>query len=432
MPRSKRIVVTGIGPLTSIGTGVDALWKSLLEKKTNIKTEKAVLSGELWQSFKYHKIDNFNIADFNLDKDVLSWIKDWKEGDEITDLFFMLASIKLALDDSKIDYNLEDNEIGLVVSHENISLVPFFEKIMKTAYSILGGTGKKVSQKEFYEQVYKTCYKSGYDVQPFMTLFHAAKVFNIHRHSLFVCNACASGLYAIETASEIIRNEHSPIMVVAASDHADVIKYLWFKDIGIYSKQGLIRPFSKDSDGFIFGDAGIALVLEDYEHAKKRKAKIYAEYLGGGFSLESWQVTMPQVGSNFYQKAIEGALEKSGTKNSEIDLVCPHGVGSHVTDFYESKAINDVFGKGKNVPSVSAFKPYVGHTLGASALLETAILVMCLKNQIILPTLNCDNVNPQYKIKPVNEITKTKLNNVMKTSAAFAGYNAAAVFAKVN
>ncbi|MFC1501050.1 hypothetical protein ACFL58_01195 [Elusimicrobiota bacterium] len=137
---------------------------------------------------------------------------------------------------------------------------------------------------------------------------------------------------------------------------------------------------------------------------------------------------MPKVGSDSYQNAIKDALFLSKTDKKDINLICPHGVGSHVTDYYESKAINDVFGN--SLPSITAFKPYIGHTLGASALLETAILLLCLDKQTILPTLNCDNPNPEYKIQPVKEITETKLDKVIKVSAAFAGYNGAAVFGK--
>jgi len=172
--------------------------------------------------------------------------------------------------------------------------------------------------------------------------------------------------------------------------------------------------------------------LEELEHAKKRKAPIYAEYLGGGFSLEGWQVTIPKVGSDSYQRAILKAFEQSGLKPEDIELLCPHGVGSHVIDYYESKAITDVFGSKPKKPLITAFKPYVGHNLGGSALLEAAILLLSLKNEIVLPTLNCDNPNPAYNISLVKEKIERKLNTVMKICAAFAGYNAAAIFRRLN
>ncbi|MFC1501049.1 beta-ketoacyl synthase N-terminal-like domain-containing protein [Elusimicrobiota bacterium] len=284
MPRNKRVVITGIGPITSIGTGKDELWSKLVSKKTNIKAEKTYLEKELWEEFKYHKVENFNLSKFGIKKDSLEWIKDWKQGEENLDLSFMIASIKLALDDSNLSFeDTENNGLGLVVTHENMSLMPLFDKLLDKSFSILTDKTKEVKKKEYYKQIYEQCLKVAYDVQPFMTLFHVAKVFNIHKHSLFICNACASGLYAIETAYQMINSDQNSKVIVSASDHSDIYKFVWFRDLGIYSQDALIKPFSKGSNGFIIGDAGISLVLEDYDSAKKRNAHIYGEYLGGRF-----------------------------------------------------------------------------------------------------------------------------------------------------
>ncbi len=336
MPRDKRVVVTGIGPITSIGIGKDALWKNLLKATTNIKCQETYLDGDLWGKYLFHKVDDFDISKFGIDKDKLDWVRDWKEGDETIDLNYMLAAIKLALDDSGIGYQSDkEGGFGLVLTHENMNLMPFLFKISNCSYELLKDRTKSVSKKEYCEGVYKECLKSGYDVQTFMPLFHAAKVFNVHQLSYYICNACASGLYAIENASEIIKNNHCSTVLVAASDHPDIYKYLWFKELKIYAEDGIIRPFSKDSKGLVFGDGGVALVLEELEHAKKRNAPIYAEYLGGGFSLESWQVTTPKVGSDSYQTAINNAFKQSGVTKDDIELICPHGFGSHVIDYYE-------------------------------------------------------------------------------------------------
>lgn len=429
MSNNKRIAITGIGPISSIGIGKDALWKGLLSGKTNIKLKEAYVGNDLWDRYYYHKIDKFDINDYGIDKGTLDWIKDWKDGDEIIDLFYMIAAIKLALDDSSLEYNPQKNsEFGLIVTHENMALIPFLSKVSDLAYSMLKENKEDLTKKDFFDRLYKDCLKTGYDVQPFMTLFHIAKVFNVHEHSLFICNACASGLYALETASEMIKTNQNNIVIIAASDYPDIYKYLWFRDLGIYSKDGIIRPFSKDSSGLAFGDGGIAIIVEDLEHAKKRKAPIYAEYLGGGFNLEGWQVTVPKVGSDSYQNAILKAFEQSGIDKEEIELLCPHGVGSHVIDYYEAKAITDIFGENQKKPLITTFKPHVGHTLGASALLEMAILLLSLKNDIILPTLNSNNINPEYKMSLVQKKVDMKLKTVMKISAAFAGYNAATIF----
>lgn len=429
MPNNKRIVITGIGPITSIGIGKEALWDSLAKERTNVKLEEAYVDGELWDKYYFHKVDDFDISKFGIDKEKLDWIKDWKAGDEVRDLFYLIAAVKLALDDSGLGYDPhKEADYGLVVTHENMGLIPFLMKVSDHAFQILSGERQKLTKKDFYEKLYKDCLKSGYDTQTFMTLFHLAKVFNVRQYSLFICNACASGLYALETASEMIKSNQNSTVIVTASDYPDIYKYIWFRDLGIYSKDGIIRPFCKDSNGLVFGDGGCALVLEDLEHAQKRNAPIYAEYLGGGFSLEGWQVTVPQVGSDSYHKAILKAFEQSGVEKEDIELLCPHGIGSHVADYYEAKAITDIFGKGLKGHFITALKPYVGHNLGNSALLEIAILLLSLKKEIILPTLNCEHVNLLYGITLSRKYAKHRFNTVMKICAAFAGYNAAAIF----
>lgn len=427
----KRVVITGIGPVSSIGLGKDDIWKNVLAGNTNVELEKKSVDGKLWTEFPLHKMSEFNIADFDIDKDALSWIKDWQNGKDNTDLFYLIAAIKLAIDDSGLDYKKENNDLGIVLSHENYNLTPFLEEVSDYAYEVLVKSKKKISKKDFYDDLYKNCVKGGYDVQPFMPLFHLAKVFNIHNYSLFLCTACASGLYGLESASQIINSGQSKAVIVTAADHPDVYKYVWFRDLGIYSPDGKIRPFSKDSNGLVFGDGGSALILEDYDNAKKRGAHIYAEYMGGGFSLESWQVTVPQVGSNSYQSAMKKAFEQSSIKKDEIDLLCPHGVGSRVIDYYESKAITDIFGK-KNLPTITTFKPYLGHNLASSALLETSILLLAMDHNIVPPTLNCENENPEYGITLLKKKEEKVIRTAMKICCAFAGYNAATIFRKVD
>jgi len=134
---NKRVVITGIGPMASAGIGKDNFWEGILNKKTNVKLEKYALDGQPWDEFYLHKVDNFDLSKFGIDKDKLEDIKAWKEGDEVPDLNYLIAVIKLALDDSKLDYNKEDNEIGLVLAHENIGLMQFSSKISNFAYDYL-------------------------------------------------------------------------------------------------------------------------------------------------------------------------------------------------------------------------------------------------------------------------------------------------------
>lgn len=432
MSAEKRVVITGIGPIASCGIGKDNFWQGILDKKTNVEKKKYFLDGEPWDEFYLHEVDGFDLSKFGIDRQALDDIKDWKEGEEIVDLNYLIAATKLALDDSKLDYGSDNNDIGLVLSHENLGLMDFGYKVSNLAYEMLINKKKsEFSKIEFFGGFYRKFLKSGYDVQTFADLFHVARVFNIHNYSLFINNACASGLYSLEAASQIIKNNQAKAVVVASSDHPEIYKYLWFKELGIYSPDGKVRPFASDSNGLVFGDGGVGIVMEDLASAKKRKAVIYAEYLGGGFDLEGWKITVPQIGSDSYQRAIQRAFKQSKIDKKKIDLVVPHGVGSQPIDYYEAKAITDTFGKNPKKPLITAFKPYVGHNLGSSALLETAILLLSMKNGIIPEVLNYENPDPKFNISLVSKRTEAKLNTAMKICCAFAGYNAACVFRKL-
>jgi 3-oxoacyl-[acyl-carrier-protein] synthase II len=429
MMHDRKVVVTGIGPLASPGIGKEAFWQGILDKHRGLGMKKIALDEENWAEFPAHMIENFHFGSFNLDQTALSYMKEWKEEEPSADLCYLIAAAALAIEDSNLKYDAEDNEIGLVLTHENMGLMPFLLKLSRTAYDTLTKENSgSYTRLQFYEKLYRDGLKRGYDVQSFMTLFHVAKIFNIHNYSLFINNACASGLYALETASHMIQCGQCRAVVVAASDNCEIYKYLWFRDIGLYADNGKIKPFCRDSSGLVFGDGGVALILEDLEHARNRNAPIYAEYLGGGFSIEGWKVTTPQIGSTTYQKALLKALKRSNISNNEIDLLVPHGVGSPAIDYYEAKAITDVFGVHSEKPLITAFKPYVGHNLGGSALLETAILLLAMKHETIIPTLNCDNINPDFNISLVTEQIDGAVDTAMKICCAFAGYNAAVIF----
>lgn len=429
--QEKRVVVTGIGPLTSIGIGKDSLWSALVEGKTNIKLEEWFVDGELWERFYLHKIDNFDIEKFNIDKNTLQEIKDWKDGEDIIDLYYLLAAVKLALEDSKLEYNPEDNDIGCVVTHENAGLEQYISKCIDVSFAKIKKKSDPITKRQFSEKYHYATVKSAYDLQTFMVMFHILRTFKIHGYSLFVNNACSSGLYALEVASQIIKTGRSSAVIVASADYPRIYKYLWFKDLNMYAEDGRIKPFSKKSNGIVFGDGGCGLVMEDWEHAVKRKAKIYAEYLGGGFSQEGWKVIYPKVGDDFYQRAIREAIRFSKIDKKEIDLVCAHGVGNAVIDRYEAKAITDIFGTNPKRPLVTTFKPYIGHNLGGSNLLETAILLLCLESNLVLPVLNVEETHPKMEMDVAKEKVKLELKTVLKICCAFAGYNAAVVFRKI-
>ena len=350
------------------------------------------------------------------------------------DLYYHLAAVKLALDDSGIVYNKSDNNIGLFLTVEHPGFEPFCSGLLEEATAYLKKNSSKrncLSKKAIFDYLYDSFVQNGYDLQTFMYLFLVAKAFGLHGYSIFTSNACASGLFALESAARQIKFGGSDAAILAGGDSCNTLfKHRWFNERSLYAVDGKIKPFSKKANGIVLGDGASAIVLEELAHAKKRKAQIYAEYLGGGFSLEGWKVTLPQLGSNSYQKAIKQALNSSGLKPKDIDLVNPHGVAIKITDRYETQAITDVFGENAKKPLVSAFKPYVGHNLGGSAIIETIILLLAMQKNLIPGTLNCELLEKKYNISIVSEHKNKPITTALKLSCGFAGYNGAAIFRK--
>ena len=429
----KRTVVTGIGPMSSLGTGCKNIWDSILKQDINLVEETYLMDGQKWDTFWLHKMKNFNIEDFDIPQEKMKFVKELRTvKKEDLDLYYFLAVISLAIRDSKLGYDKDKNNIGLIITQENPGVETFFEELIDWTYDLVKSSKlETLSKLDIAKQIYNEgCDSRGYNLQSFSYLFSAAKVFDLHGYSLFINNACASGLFAIEAAAKQIQSGASPVVVVAAVDNpTKVYKYLWFKKNNLYANDGITRPFSEEKSGIVFGDGGAAIVLEDLEHALKRGAKIYAEYLGGGFSLEGWKITVPDVSNNFYVRSFKKALENSKIKPEDIDLVNPHGVGMSITDTYEARTINTIFTNKK--PLVTALKPFVGHNLGGSALLETAISLMALNNNLIPATLNCEKENKKLNLNIVKNNKEIEMKIIAKMACGFAGFNGVCIFRSV-
>jgi 3-oxoacyl-[acyl-carrier-protein] synthase II len=220
-------------------------------------------------------------------------------------------------------------------------------------------------------------------------------------------------------------------MVVAAVDRSSVFKHVWFDELKMFAKDGLIKPFARGRDGFTLGDGGAAMVLESAASAARRKARVYAEYAGGSFTLEGWKVTYPDISSDRYEKMISKAIASAGLDPKDIDLVVPHGIGTTVTDEYEARAIAGIFGIKSERPFVTALKPYIGHTLGSAAMLETVIMLMAMEKGTVPATLNSTQPDDRLPVSMLRTAASgAAIKASLKTACGFAGFDGACVFKK--
>jgi 3-oxoacyl-(acyl-carrier-protein) synthase len=423
----KRVVVSGIGCLSSMGIGKELLWEALLNQHPNYVLEKYFIDGTFVGEFYKFKINNFDINNFHVDRSILDEIEAWTGNPKNFDLYYLAAAISLSLIDTQLNVN-NCGYASLILAHENPGLEYLCENFVK---NIIKSKGKTFY--EIFHNFFELNNRNAYETQSFMFLYHLSKLFGIHGQSLIINNACASGLYAIETAAHLIRSGKTDIAIVAASDNPGIFKQFWLKEAGLYAEDGEIKPFAKKRNGFVLGDGASSLILEDFASAKKRNAHIYAEYLGGGFNQEAWKVSSPCITASYYCDAISGALTNANLRIDQIDLINAHGVGTKTSDFYEAKSFLELFRNKKSKKTmINALKPYIGHNLGGSSLLELAICLISLEKGIILPIINTEEIDSVLSSNfVIDKIRRIPINNILKSCCGFGGYNGAVVFQKI-
>jgi 3-oxoacyl-[acyl-carrier-protein] synthase II len=251
-----------------------------------------------------------------------------------------------------------------------------------------------------------------------------------------VSTACASSSYAIAEAFRLIQRGIADVMICGGSEApVNPLVLAAFSSMNALSKRNgepekASRPFDKERDGFVLGEGSGVLVLESFEHALKRNAKIYAEVSGAGSSADAYHITSPDPDAKGAENAMRAALGEAEV--SEIDLILAHGTGTIANDPAETKAIKAVFGEKAYKTPVVSIKSMLGHTLGAAAALEAVAAVSSIAEGIIPPTINLETPDPECDLDYVpNFLRKAGIKTVLTNSFGFGGQNSALVFKAV-
>jgi 3-oxoacyl-[acyl-carrier-protein] synthase II len=419
-----RLAITGLGPLCAAGTGGEALWRSIAEGRTPVSFIEPQASGIASPPFPAYELDE-GAAERLLAREELSGLPADPE------LRLSLAALRLAIEDAE----LEPRHIAgaaLVATYESAGLDrlqrEIFAALAAGAAGAPAGTAPAAPEALFLD-FYRRFKDAFYHTQSFIHLHLLCRTLEIHGPTLFVNNACASGLHALEAAAELLRSAKADVaLVVAAESPLFPTKKLWFEELGIYALDGRLRPFDRDRSGLVFGEAGAAVVLEPLGRALERGARVRAEYLGGFSNQEGWKVAVPNIAERYYEEAVRGACRAAGVTPGEIDLINAHGAGTHLSDLYEARGLTSVFGEWPGAPPIVALKPYFGHALGASALLEACALILALERRTLPATPGFATPDPRLKLAPAAGPRRADLRTALKMANGFAGFNAGAVF----
>lgn len=403
----KRVVVTGIGMINALGLDKESSFKAICEGKSGVK-----------------KITLFDTTDFPVqiaaeieNFDPLE-VVDGKEVKKI-DRFIQLGikAAREAMQDANFDQNLDKEEFG-VVSAAGIGGLPNIEKNSV----ICSERGPRKISPFFIPSALVNM------LGGLISIEHGLKGPNIS-----CVTACAAGTHAIgEAYKSIALGNASKMLVIGAEAAICPVGIGGFASMKALSTRNdnpahASRPFDKERDGFVMGEGAGALVFEEYEEAKKRGAKIYAELVGFGESADAHHITSPTLDGPL--RAMKKALKMAG--NPKVDYINAHGTSTPVNDKNETAAIKELFGS--EIPAVSSTKGQTGHCLGAAGAIEAVISIMALDNGIMPPTINQFVSDEECDLDYIpNEARKADLRVVMSNSFGFGGTNGCVVFKKVD
>jgi 3-oxoacyl-[acyl-carrier-protein] synthase II len=412
--KPRRVVVTGIGAVTPIGTGAAGLWKGVQNGASGVKTISRFDTSQIPTTVAA-EIDDFDPLDF-FDAKLA------RRMDRFAHL--ALASADLALRDA--DLSLNRNEL-----HERIGV---------TIGTALGGVAGAEKQHEEYVRHGLRA------VDPSLALIvfggsgssNIAIRYGLTGPSNANSNSCASGAIAIGEAYRYIHDGYADVMLSAGAEAP--LYELTFSAFSIIKSMSrnpdpatACRPFDLKRDGFVMGEGAAVLVLEEAEHALQRGASIYCEVRGYSCNNDAHHMVAPRPGGECAVRAMKEALREANLEPGQVDYVNAHGSSTVLNDKTETAALKKVFGTHAGRIPVSATKSMHGHALGASGAIEAAIVALAFRNNFLPPTIHLDTPDPECDLDYVpNTGRKLMLNSVLSNSFGFGGINASLVFGRYN
>ncbi len=416
------VVCTGLGPVTSIGIGREALWSSLAAGRSNVSIRSIPVDLTVAADLPLASMPQ--VGETPELEPHTAFLAD-QECASYRDLAYALLAVQLALDDAGLEYDRESNNIGLIQAFE----APGVEQTVTRLFELM----KSPMPADEPPRVYDLLSPCFYNSQPFLYVHLMGKAFGLHGFSTSVHNACTSGAFAIEIAAQHIRSGRADVMVVAGGEAFDTgVRLEWFRRLGLYARDCTMRPFDAEASGFYVGEGAGAIVLESARHAAGRDAAVYATYLGGAFAQQGWKQTVPDVRAARLTSVIAGAMAQAGIEAKDLDVIVPHGAATRLSDGYEASCLAAALGDLTEQAVATVFKPYVGHMLAASGIIETICTLLMMTHQCVPAALYTRAQDAELQVPLLTDCTARRVETVLRLSTGFTGHDAAAVFRKLH
>lgn len=411
----KRVVVTGLGAITPLGNSVPEFWENL---------QKGVSGSDLITRFDTTNYKTkFACEVKNLD---MSQFFDRKEARKL-DLYaqYALVAAEQAVKDSKLDLTAIDLDRAGVIWASGIGGI-------ETLIDELRGFFK------------------GEEVPRFSPFFipkmisdiaagHISMKYGFCGPNYCTVSACASSTNAIIDAFNLIRLGKANVFITGGSEAAvnpagvGGFNAMMALSTNNNEYKTASRPFDVSRDGFVMGEGGCALILEEYEHAKKRGATIYAEVIGGGMSADAYHLTAPHPEGLGAAKVMRNAIDDAGITPEEVDYINVHGTATPLGDVAELNGVLKVFGEHSFKLNISATKSVTGHLLGAAGAIETIAAILAVKNDVVPPTMHVKNLDPGIDTRfnlTLNKAQKRRVNIALSNTFGFGGHNSSVIVKK--
>ena len=410
----RRVVITGLGLVTSLGESADEVWDKVCAgqsgigpvKRWDISSYPVRIGGECF---------NFDLAKYGVEH------REAKRIDRFAQ-FGLAASIS-AVKDAGLDFDKEDRFRSGVIIGSGIGGIETIEEQNKVLIS------RGVSR------------VSPFTVPRLMANAGSGNVsihFHLHGPNTTVATACATGANAIGDAGRLIQLDLADVMVAGGSEAAlcelGMASFCAARALSTRNDDPIhaCRPWDKDRDGFIMSEGAGVVILEEFEHAKKRGARIYAELIGYGMSGDGYHITAPEPEGIGATQSMRLALKDAGINGEQVDYINAHGTSTQLGDLAETRAVKTAFGAHAQKLAISSTKSVLGHLLGASGGVEAVISALVVNRNLLPPTINLDNPDPECDLDYVpHKARDRRVEYAMSNSFGFGGHNASLLFKKI-
>ena len=408
---SRRVVVTGLGAVSPVGNDIETMWKNMLDGVCGIEEITAFDTSDL----KVHIAGT--VKDFEPEK-----YFEKREAKKL-DIYcqYALAAAQQAVDDSGIMGKIDENRFGVYIGAGIGGLNTFVNNTLGFNH----GGPRKVSP--FFIPMMIGNIATG----------NAAIRFNAKGVTLSVMSACATGTNSIGEAFHAVKDGYADAIIAGGAEAVVApLTIAGFQNMKALSTnpdpKKASRPFDKDRDGFVMGEGAGILILEEYEHAKARGAKIYAEFAGYGNTCDAHHVTAPDPEGAGLARAIKIAFDEANVPEDAQIYINAHGTSTHLNDLTETMALKSALGDKANDASISSTKSMTGHMLGATGAIEAIAAVKAINDGMIPPTINLDEPDEGLDLDYTPKTAKKRdVNVAASTNLGFGGHDACVVFKKI-